>query len=247
MSNATDVERVEQIVLGNQIYCAAASTFNDPFDLNPVFSFNAPPQTQREDFLRMSRKFTPHLSEAQHQAEASRVMETSLAPTEVDFTAKAMQAIHRQAIVESVGTFCISEKRDDLLMWAHYSDSHRGICLEFDGFGTLMAQAQSVCYSAIRQPINPYEDDQTAALDKALFTKSEHWRYEAEWRFLRLDGPGQEHFDPRHLTGIVVGALATAATVETVKSWASQRTAPLALSRAKISNSEFKLVIEPMR
>lgn len=247
MSNATDVERVEQIVLGNQIYCAAASTFNDPFDLNPVFSFNASPETQREDYLRMSRKFQPHLSEKQHQAEASRVMETSLAPNEVDFTARMMQAVHRQAIVEKVGTFCVSEKRDDLLMWAHYSDSHHGICLEFDGFSTLMAQAQPVCYSANRHPINPYEDDQITALEKALFTKSEHWSYEAEWRFLRLDGPGQECFDPPHLTGIVVGALATPETIQTVKSWSSKRSAPLALYQASISSKEFKLLIDPLR
>ena len=150
-------------------------------------------------------------------------------------------------MVESVGTFCISEKRDDLLMWAHYADSHRGICLEFDGFSTLMAQAQPVCYSANRQPINPYEDDQLTMLDKALFTKSEHWSYEAEWRFLRTEGPGLERFSPPQLTGIVVGALATRETVQTVKSWASKRSSPLALYRANISNEEFKLLIRPLR
>ena len=27
--------------------------------------------------------------------------------------------------------FCVTEKHDDILMWSHYSDSHRGIVIKF--------------------------------------------------------------------------------------------------------------------
>jgi hypothetical protein len=36
----------------------------------------------------------------------------------------------------SVGIYCVSTNYDDVLMWSHYADSHKGICLEFDGFGS---------------------------------------------------------------------------------------------------------------
>lgn len=33
---------------------------------------------------------------------------------------------------ESFGVLCLSERPDDILLWSHYSNSHRGLCLEFD-------------------------------------------------------------------------------------------------------------------
>ncbi len=30
------------------------------------------------------------------------------------------------------GVYCLCEKPDNLLMWSHYADAHRGICLQFD-------------------------------------------------------------------------------------------------------------------
>jgi hypothetical protein len=247
MNNPDAIRRVEQIVLGNEIYFASASTFNDPFDLNPVFSLEASTEEQREDYLRMSRKFNQAFTEEQHQAEADRVMATSLSPEDLGHTASMIQGLHRQAMVQGVGTFCVSEKRSDLLMWAHYGDSHRGVCLEFDGMAALMALAQRVMYSATRAPINSYADDRDTMVTKALLCKSEHWAYEAEWRLLRTDkGPGVEQFRPRNLTGVVIGALASSETIKVVKDWAAKRLTPLMLYRAKTSNTEFELLVEPM-
>ena len=203
---------------------------------------------QREDFIRLSRKFSPNLSDEQHQAEADKVMATALVPGNIAFATNAMQFMLREVITKSVSAFCVSEKFDDLLMWAHYADSHRGVCLEFDGYGRLMAHAQRVEYSAVRRAINMYTDDRESSVTKALLTKSDHWAYEAEWRLLRTDKrPGAERFSPRNLTGIVIGALATRETVETVQKWASKRSTPLILNRASVSNKEFRLVVRPFR
>ena len=156
--------------------------------------------------------------------------------------------MHRQLITKRAGIFCVSEKCDDLLMWAHYADSHRGVCLEFDGFGELMAPAQQVDYVPTRQTINRYADDPDAMVTKALFTKSDHWTYEAEWRLLRTDkGPGAVPFSPHNLTGLIIGARATRETVETVRQWVAQRSMPLALYRASISNKEFKLSVKSFK
>ena len=34
--------------------------------------------------------------------------------------------------VNSLGIFCLSERSDDILMWSHYSNGHRGVCLQFN-------------------------------------------------------------------------------------------------------------------
>ena len=248
MSSPEAIERVEQILLRDEICFAPSSSFNDPFDLNPVFLLDASVEKQRDDFLRLSRKFRPDLSDEKHLAEADRVMKTSLSPSDIEVTTNTIQREHQRAMSTLVGTFCVSEKCDDLLVWAHYADSHRGVCLEFDGFGALMAHAQKVNYQSTRQPINPYVDDRDAMLTKALLTKSEHWNYEVEWRLLRVDeGPGLVRFRPNNLTGVVVGALATNETIRTLKNWASKRFVPLKMYRARTSNKEFKLLVDPFK
>jgi hypothetical protein len=165
----------------------------------------------------------------------------------IDMSAAVIEIRHNQLIREQVGVFCVTTKRDDLLMWAHYAGSHSGICIEFDGMSKLMAHAQRVCYSSERIPINPYEDSHDVMLDKALFTKSEHWAYEDEWRLLRYkSGPGPVQFWPHNLTGIIFGALASRTTIETVLSWVQQRSTPVNLYRAFVSEKNFELVIKPV-
>lgn len=239
------VQRVESIVLHNEIFFAPPPLFNDPFDLKPAFSLDAPPECQREDYLRLSRKFQPHFSDAQHNKEADSVMAKSLDAENIAGAVAIIQAMYAEVLIR-VGVFCVSTKRDDILMWSHYADSHRGVCLEFDGMARLMAHAQQVNYSRKRVPINPYADDNMARMEKAMLTKSEHWAYEAEWRLFRhIEGPGSVKFCPPNLTGIILGALASQDTLDMVRKWMAQRSSPLAIYRATTSGQDFELQIAP--
>lgn len=239
---------IERTLLHDEIYFAPASSFNDPFDLRPAFSLEASTERQREDFIRLSRKFEPEMPEEERQLWADRVMKTSLAPENLQSTTNGIQAVHNFFITSQVGVYCVSELCDDILMWSHYADSHRGICLEFDGHGPLMAHAQCVTYSKDRVPLNVYDDDKLTGVDKALLTKSDRWCYENEWRLIRHDkGPGVVKFRPENLTGIIVGSLASPETVGLVRSWAKRRRLSLDLRRAVTSRSKFELEIVPLR
>jgi hypothetical protein len=246
--NGDATKWVAQTVLQNEVYFPAASSFNDPFDLRPVFSLQASPERHREDYLRLSRKFEPHLTEVQRAAEVDRVMATSMCENEIGNTTAHIEAIHSHLISTNIGVFCVSTKWDDILMWSHYADSHRGICLEFDGTLPFMAHAQKVHYADKRVPINLYDDSQETAMEKALLTKSKQWSYESEWRLLRYkDGPGVVRFRPGNLTGIVIGAMTSSPTVDTIMSWIGQRSIPLNLYRASISPKQFALDVAPIR
>ena len=116
-------------------------------------------------------------------------------------------------------------------MWAHYADSHRGVCLGFnlelirerkamrdhvvpravdytDGnpFVPLLNQiANSVFYSSPPGPPSAHAI-YTYALESALATKSHAWAYEQEFRFLRLAlGPGTVKFESKALTEVILG------------------------------------------
>lgn len=95
-------------------------------------------------------------------------------------------------LLEQAGAFicCFSECNNDILMWSHYSDSNKGICISFDfnkmpdDFGMRNALHK------INYQNNPliihslYDDPGLVSPDviNAMFTKSNNWDYEKEWR-----------------------------------------------------------------
>ena len=247
MADPGVIRWVERIVLHNELYFAAAKTFNDPFDLRPVLSLTAPKIQKVKDFERMSKKYEPSLNREQRRAQAKDVVKNSLGWKSIKTTEKSIQAEHASWITENVGVYCVSTKRDDILMWSHYADYHKGICLEFDGEAPLMAHAQKVQYTQKRVPIMMYYDDNETSMTKALLSKSLQWAYEEEWRLIDVkNGPGTVEFKPGNLTGIVIGALASADTVGMVRRWVKERSHPLDIYQASLSNSDYSLEIKKL-
>jgi hypothetical protein len=240
---------VERTVLHDELYLGTAESFNDPFDLRAVFDFEADPAIQRADFIRRSHDFQPHLSERERSAAADRVIADVLDPANIATTAKAFQFMHNRMMRSAVGIYCVSTVPDDILMWSHYASHHRGICLEFDGLGALMAQAQQVRYVMGRPAINPYVDEPEWMMECAFLTKAKQWEYEDEWRIISEGGPGPVRFDPAELTGIIIGASAPQSTVDTVRKWCAQRSLPLQITRMQVDGRTFRLnrVADAMR
>ncbi len=243
LATEQDRQRLRQVVVESKIYFPPAKFFNDPFDLHPVFDLTAPRHVQRKDYERLSKKYEG-LGRAERRKEARRVMKTSMSQQSIAATTRAIQDEHARVITETVGVLCVCKKRDDILMWSHYADSHKGVCLEFDGMSTFMAHAQEVKYSKMREPIRAYDETHEQMMEKALLTKSDHWAYEDEYRLLRYkDGPGLVEFRPHNLTGIIVGANADRTTIDLLKGWISERVEPVPLYCASVSPTEFEIVI----
>jgi hypothetical protein len=36
--------------------------------------------------------------------------------------------MYQETVTSKVGVMCISEVPDDILMWSHYADCHKGVC-----------------------------------------------------------------------------------------------------------------------
>jgi hypothetical protein len=76
------------------------------------------------------------------------------------------------------GIICFSADWKDPVIWAHYSDKHRGLCL---GFEILDEAGQPVRYIDTRLPLP--EAFELAHANALLFTKYRNWAYEKEIRF----------------------------------------------------------------
>ena len=109
---------------------------------------------------------------------------------------------------------CFTENRDASLMWAHYADSHKGFCLQFNWKKEIQQSGSSfltsdygvlapVRYAATRYDATSHMPSimeqllcnqgnigittyfpDTLVTLKALLTKSFDWQYENEWRLI---------------------------------------------------------------
>jgi len=236
-----------RIICDHEIYFPPPSSFNDPFDCRPAFSFDVSDEELLADYIRMAKKHGPPMSEQELREDALQMLaDPARNPKNLGVCA-AIQDRHSDVITKTVGVLCVSTVRDDILMWSHYADSHQGICLQFDGLGKLMAHAQKVVYSENRRFIRMPGDDNETSMEKALLTKSNHWDYEQEWRLIAYkNGPGVQKFRPENLTGIIFGARASAETQKSVRGWIATHPTPIKIYQARVNRFKYTLDIEEL-
>lgn len=93
---------------------------------------------------------------------------------------------------QNVGVLCLSEVRDSILMWGHYTDDHRGFVVGFDSTHPFFSSRRTdqdefgflcrVDYQR-RRPNVVLSDTSSRVWFQA---KSEQWAYEKEWRIVRV-------------------------------------------------------------
>jgi hypothetical protein len=110
--------------------------------------------------------------------------------------------------MNQMGVLSLSEINNNILMWSHYSDSHKGFCIEFERtdsneFGN-SDHCVPVNYDENLLEIKPLELADSKIVTKILTKKSVLWTYEKEWRI--ISKTGNQTFDlPGNITGIIFG------------------------------------------
>ncbi len=118
------------------------------------------------------------------------------------------------------GLLCFSSKATNPVLWSHYAENHRGVCLAFDVPDHLLLEVQYVSKRG-RIDVDAFIGSDGEAgeclIRRALATKYTHWRYENEWRvFISLDHEAREgdlyfaDFGPEiRLRQVIVGPKST--------------------------------------
>lgn len=86
----------------------------------------------------------------------------------------------RTRVCKTIGVICLSEKWNCPVMWAHYADRHRGLCLGFDVIGS-----KGVYYSPrkLKRQLAP-DTMNEEVMETLLLTKFKQWEYEGERRLI---------------------------------------------------------------
>ena len=118
---------------------------------------------------------------------------------------KELKAIDEQ--LEKNGVFTLSESNNNILLWSHYADGHRGFCIEFvrdpDNQLGNYEITRRVQYRIDYPIINPIKDDAFGNLK--FFTKASDWAYEREWRLVYDEGDIEESLRDADISAIIFG------------------------------------------
>jgi len=230
-------EYTERRFTHNELFFSSPYRFNDPFDSKVVLRCDGKAQQKEEYLCAQYKKKQPTLSEEEIRAHVHGREEIILNET----LEKA-----RDRLRNGLDVCCFTERRDDILMWAHYAGQHTGFCLEFDADNEFFARALRVKYGAIRAIINVLSLDSLSEgeVAKKLLIKARDWKHEQEWRIVDY-GKGEEiqNFPAEALRGVILGCKISPENKENVLKWCSERKHAPTIYQAKEKEDHFGLDI----
>lgn len=151
----------------------------------------------------------------------------------------------------AMGLLCFAGDWSEPVMWSHYGEKHKGICL---GFNVCRSMVQQVSYQderilAALGP-TPIPDELSEELQQQLLcTKSGGWRYEEEHRrFVNLKDAstdGSHHFWPIsvdvQLAEVILGPLCKE-PIESVRQSVKSHFPNAVVFKARLAFQSFKIV-----
>jgi hypothetical protein len=150
-------------------------------------------------------------------------------------------------IRESIVILSLTSKCDDILMWSHYADSHRGICIGFDtsGESNFFQSAQPVVYSADFHVLAAYTMSFKSQLERAFLTKYKKWEYEDEWRMVDR-GPSVRGFPQKLIRSVIIGHSISDQDRHLVLSWIDDLDNAVPVFQARLNGEGYKIELQPV-
>ncbi|APP09250.1 hypothetical protein VH1709_contig00129-0001 [Vibrio harveyi] len=197
-----------QILKSSTMKFSSAPEFNDPFDcvVNYDVDSSIDAYMSRPEILDQIASGLGLLPEhvQEHNEELRGRIRTVI----------ESGAIH-DTLMEKVGICSLSKSHDNILMWSHYADNHKGFVVEFTldvnderivNNPEFFFGGNDVEYSH-DMPIKVVGTDNFSDHYRQFLVKSQDWKYEQEYRVLSTNkGAGIHKFDHRLISSVIVGA-----------------------------------------
>ena len=207
----------KDILISNLLSFPSPDNFNDPFDSAIPIRYDQGSKQEIisywEEHLKISR---PDLNRRQRKEGAI------IAYREIKKGGRRTVEIQETIISSMVGVFSLSGNCKSILLWSHYSDSHKGFCVGFN-VGRLKGFCQKrlielderisleqVEYSEKYPFIDAYQLSADERLKYQLLTKSPEWQYEKEYRLIWFKGANKKlRIDDGIIKRVILGCKMT--------------------------------------
>lgn len=239
----------KSIIEKQEVYFASPNKLNDPFEFNPQFLFPSKSKLKKHLIQRGAKKNNLEILIPKAIKDLKR-NESALI--------KCMNVISKMS-----GVLCMTPHNDNLLMWAHYGDSHHGICIGFDitlPFDDIFGYGYEVEYKNEYPKICLTEMDMLMAslqngddmeqfdsiTTRQIFTKANIWSYENEIRFHRHNyqfNSASMSFPSNKLKEIILGANISKDNEDMILKLIIKSYPNAKIMKSKLSKQEYKLEI----
>lgn len=220
-----------------EVYYASPNEFNDPMDCDPTIEVDLDRETLEYlllILLRKTQKKDKSYDHINNLRDISSEYGDYRTDPEVEAYLKNMLArdIKHELDRElgKIGVLSLSATWRSTLMWSHYADEHRGICIEYDTTDQRHPRLGKVKYNMPRaisaSDIWKWksQDDAEAkdwVMQTYFYAKSPEWKYEQEWRDLASNiGPAPV---PYRMTAIHFGLRCDIAVITSIVRLLSDR------------------------
>jgi hypothetical protein len=233
----------------NVLYFPNITQLNDPFDSQVTIRYDLCTEAQLDAILERS---IPNYDENNFEQK----MKKKIAKDEFRLNPKLMEERLFNFVQQRVGIFSLAESKDNLLLWSHYSDDHKGFCVEFDAVKLynllinvfIWQNVKTFIFKVEYQDefpiIIPTIDNDEERLKKQFLIKSKAWEYEQEWRILVLDGTRENEIPEGVIKNIYLGLNAVEENEKICKALLKKYNPNVGLFKAQKKKNEFGLEFE---
>lgn len=182
-------QNAPQSLVDGKIWLAEPKSFNDPFDSVCYI-----------DRKHGDEELLAYLNDcAESKGEARRFTPEDILRERKNY--ESMLDTFEEG-VRNAGIFCLTATPLEPLMWAHYTDGHRGFCIEYERTadndlaepGCLKVEYDDPAFPLFRGL--DYFAQTMEVLQRVFTHKARSWGYEYEWRLIRMwkESPGERSY-----------------------------------------------------
>jgi len=259
----------------DELYFANPAAFNDPLDCRRTVESDSDKRTLRAILTELikrrvaaetlgalrnarlkGKKAEAHPHRSGENAARQELANIAYNATNPDFEVSEEEAecslltseIQRELLKQyERGVCCFSAAVDNPLLWSHYGDQHRGVCI---GYGlarvpkpilhkVVYGGSRTVKTSLVARALLENDPEARNLLDRdVLLRKAPSWRYEREWRLLGNRGAQDSCLE---LVDVTFGLRCPEALKHTLISALEPRAATVKFFEMYELNGSFKL------
>ena len=180
------LESAEHIIKDKRLKLTALSDVNDPFEALAQKRTYFKNRKSADELL--NRSVQRQAFELIYEGKTMEAAQFHHAIKNSDLVAEVVQDAVKnvnsmkmtQGVRTNIFCTCFSETCDNILMWSHYADQHRGCCIAFKTDNLNLLPVEYVD----KRPLVCSDDIESKM--KFILKKHTNWSYEREWRYLKV-------------------------------------------------------------
>ena len=126
-------------LINNELYFSKYTDFNDPFE------FSTPFPDLVKTYKKARKKFREYYDNNEISKEVFLKLTSLVKTPPKEALKERVETLNKiKSNTLNMGILCLSQLDENILMWSHYAEDHKGFCIEFNELDTHLADTTDV-------------------------------------------------------------------------------------------------------